>query len=147
MVKNNVKLAILMPTLSHLRSPAHVRRPFSSQVVKSWFFFSFFLSKLLVSKTCESCYSGCLECTGTNKNQCSRCSSGSFLTSLNTCVKPEECPKGSYPDSGQGFFFQFFFSSVWKIYYFSKILKVSLGLWDLQRRHFKSLFTLCRIFI
>ncbi|XP_067340936.1 proprotein convertase subtilisin/kexin type 5 isoform X1 [Channa argus] len=43
---------------------------------------------------CEDCHPSCASCSGEEKNQCTKCAQGQFLTTQKTCVS--KCPGGSF---------------------------------------------------
>ncbi|XP_068190180.1 proprotein convertase subtilisin/kexin type 5 [Antennarius striatus] len=49
---------------------------------------------------CEDCHVACESCSGEDKNQCTTCAKGRFLTSQRTCVS--KCPGGFFADRLRG---------------------------------------------
>ncbi|XP_061555258.1 proprotein convertase subtilisin/kexin type 5-like [Phycodurus eques] len=49
---------------------------------------------------CVECHPSCESCSGQNKNQCSKCTKGRFLSPQQTCVS--KCPPGSFGDRLSG---------------------------------------------
>ncbi|XP_051906934.1 proprotein convertase subtilisin/kexin type 5-like [Hippocampus zosterae] len=49
---------------------------------------------------CAPCHPSCESCSGKNKNQCTKCTNGRFLSPQQTCVT--KCPPGSFGDRLSG---------------------------------------------
>ncbi|XP_077441964.1 proprotein convertase subtilisin/kexin type 5 isoform X2 [Vanacampus margaritifer] len=49
---------------------------------------------------CVACHPSCESCSGKNKNQCTKCTKGRFLSPQQTCVS--KCPPGSFGDRLSG---------------------------------------------
>ncbi|XP_047425540.1 proprotein convertase subtilisin/kexin type 5 isoform X2 [Mugil cephalus] len=49
---------------------------------------------------CEDCHTSCESCSGEQKNQCTKCATGRFLTTQQTCVS--KCPAGFFASRPSG---------------------------------------------